>query len=292
MRPRIFHRCKLPNFCAPIGRLIVAAVLVCSTLAFTTGQASAADRARLEAFLEVTGFDVALDSIALSASAAPQMLGLEEGAFGADWSRLAEQVFSPLIMRDRALNILEETLEDEFLEHAAAFYSTDLGKRLVQAENLAHFDDNDLIQQAGNRIIDDLVDAGSPRVALFKRMNHAIDPNGIGPQALQEIQIRFLVAAAYSGVVNLRVDEDGLRALMQANEAELRLEIEASSLASAAYTYQVFSNAELVAYAEALEHPDMQVVYELMNAVHFDVMLNRFEVLASRIGDLHPGQEL
>ena len=49
----------------------------------------AADRERVEAFLEVTGFDVALDSIALSASSAPEMLGVDAGAFGsqgAEWS--------------------------------------------------------------------------------------------------------------------------------------------------------------------------------------------------------------
>ena len=49
--------------------------------------AQAADQQKLEAFLEVTGFDVALESIRLSPDSAPQMLGIEADAFGSEWSR-------------------------------------------------------------------------------------------------------------------------------------------------------------------------------------------------------------
>ena len=44
--------------------------------------ARAANMDKLEAFLEVTGFDVALESIRLSADSAPQMLGLQAEDFG------------------------------------------------------------------------------------------------------------------------------------------------------------------------------------------------------------------
>ncbi|WP_204114387.1 DUF2059 domain-containing protein [Shimia biformata] len=268
---------------------LIAATLIATVLAT---QLRAADRARVEEFLEITGFDVALDSIELSASAAPAMLGLEEDAFGADWVRLSKEVFAPEIMRERATDILSATLTDDLLDHANSFYASDLGQRLVQAENLAHYDDDELIQEAGERIVSDLVRKGASRLDLFRRMNHAVDPQDIGPRAVQEIQVRFLVAASLSGVINLRIDEEGLRALLKENESELRVEMAASALANSAYTYQQFSDDELEAYTEALEHPDMQTVYELMNAVHFEVMSNRFEVLARRMGELHPGEEL
>jgi hypothetical protein len=45
----------------------------------------AQDEDRLTAFLAVTGFDAALDSIALSAGDAPLMLGRNATEFGADW---------------------------------------------------------------------------------------------------------------------------------------------------------------------------------------------------------------
>jgi hypothetical protein len=86
----------------------------------------AADRQRVTTFLNVTGFDVALDSIALSAASAPQMLGLDVGTFGNQWGRLSDDVFDTAVMRRMAEDILVETLDDAALDHAAAFYASDL----------------------------------------------------------------------------------------------------------------------------------------------------------------------
>ena len=70
------------------------------------------------------------------------------------------------------------------------------------------------------------------------------------------------------------------------------MSMRASALAAAAYTYQDFSREDLQAYLEALETPEMQTVYQLMNAVQYEIMANRFEVLAGRMAEMHPGQEL
>ena len=69
---------------ASAARSCLFLLLLAVCLQWPVSGARAADRDRIEAFLEVTGFDVALDSIASSASAAPQMLGLEAEQFGAD----------------------------------------------------------------------------------------------------------------------------------------------------------------------------------------------------------------
>ncbi len=254
--------------------------------------AQAADRASVEAFLKTTGFDVAIDSITLSAENAPAMLGLEDAEFGNEWTYVARRVFDSGFMQNRAIGILEATLEDDVLIHAAAFYASDLGKRLVDAENTSHFEDDDMKNERGREIVAGLVADGSERLGLIKRMNHAIDPNDVGPEAVQEIQVRFILAASYAGVIELSVDEEGLRAALKESEGELRREMEASALANAAYTYRAFSDDDLRAYAEALEEPDMQTVYELMNAVHFEVMMNRFEALAVELADVQPSQEL
>ncbi|MEP1933503.1 MAG: hypothetical protein ABJJ37_19695, partial [Roseibium sp.] len=116
--------------------------------------------------------------------------------------------------------------------------------------------------------------------------------NDIGTQAMTEIQVRFILAASYAGVISLRVDEDGLRAALAESADEVAREVEISALQNSAYTYHDFTLEELTEYTEALENPDMMIVYELMNAVHFEVMSNRFEALAKRLGDLQPEQEL
>ncbi|TDK45146.1 DUF2059 domain-containing protein [Antarcticimicrobium luteum] len=267
-------------------------ILLLSIVALA-GPLRAADRDRIAAFLQVTGFDVALDSIAFSAGAAPKMLGIDPGLFGSEWSRLSEQVFDQGRMRELGLDILEPTLDDAALAHAVEFYASDLGQRLVAAENRAHMVEDDAMKKSeGERILSELRASDPGRVALLERMNGAIDAAGTSLRALQEIQFRFLMAASAAGVVELRADADELRALLKRGEEELRAAIRASALAGAAFTYRDFSDADLAAYTEALEQPQMQEVYRLLNAVQYEIMANRFEVLAARMAELRPGQDI
>lgn len=258
-----------------------------------TSLAQAADRVRVEEFLEVTGFDVALESIRLTAASAPEMLGFDAEAFGSEWTRLVGDVFDTDLMHDMAIEILSQTLEPRLLEHGVAFYASDLGQRIVAAENVAHMtEDEALKEESGAAILTALEAAESPRVDYLRRMNAATDTGGTAVRALQEIQIRFLLAAAASGVIELQLDEPDLRAMIEADSEDLRQRIVVSSLISAAYTYQAFSDAEVLQYAEALEHPDMRRVYDLMNAVQYEIMANRFEALALAMTRLRPSEEL
>lgn len=256
-------------------------------------QAHAADPDRLEAFLEVTGFDVALESIRLSADSAPQMLGIEADAFGSEWSRLVSEVFDTDVMHDMALDILSETLSDDLLDHAATFYASDFGQRLVAAENRSHMiEDDELKSESGTAIVDGLVRIGSPRVGLLRDLNDASDTEDNAIRAIQEVQIRFLMAAAGAGVIELRMDEPDLRETLRRQEPQMRKAIKTNALANAAYTYQAFSNDEVSAYTEALSHPKMQDVYSLMNAVQFEIQANRFEEVAARLSGMQPSQDL
>lgn len=270
-----------------------ALVLLVALVLAPAAPVQAAERAKVEAFLEVTGFDVALDSIALSAASAPNMLGIDPGVFGADWTRLADQVFDVGRMHTMALEILEVTLEDDMLSHAAAFYASDLGQKLVVAENASHMMKNDEAKRIeGMQIIADLVSEGSPRVEMFNRMGAAIDASGAGLRAMQQIQLRFLLAASAAGVIEMQLDEGELTALMKSQEGAMLREMRQSSLANNAYTYKTFSDAEILEYVEALEQPLMQRVYELLNAVQYEITANRFEELARRMAELHPGQDI
>ncbi|WP_171125076.1 MULTISPECIES: DUF2059 domain-containing protein [unclassified Ruegeria] len=264
-----------------------------ATLATLSLPAGAADRDRIEAFLTTTGFDVALESIALASASAPQMLGIDPEGFGSDWTRLTEEVFDTEDMHETAVSILEQTLSDDALNHAVEFYASDLGQRLVEAENESHMiEDDDTKQLEGQEIVSSLVQEGSKRVGSLKRMNTAIDASGTALRALQEIQVRFLLAASASGVIDLQLSADELRQMMQQNEIGMRQALQLSALAGAAYTYQGFSDDEVIAYAEALEDPLMQEVYELLNAIQYEIMAMKFEVLAVRMADLHPAQDI
>lgn len=254
---------------------------------------AAAERERVETFLEVTGFDVALESIRLSADSAPAMLGLAADDFGSEWSRLVEEVFGTSVMHDMGLEILEKTLPEDLLEHGIAFYGSELGQRLVAAENDAHMEEEEGFKaEAGGAILEGLRGMDSDRVAILERLNAASAVEDTSIAAMQEVQIRFLLAAAAAGVIELRMEEPDLREAMRSEREALREGLRESALEGAAYTYQAFTDEDLITYAEALEDPKMQQVYELMNAVQYEIMANRFEAVAERLSDMQPSQDL
>ncbi|MEM7060879.1 MAG: DUF2059 domain-containing protein [Pseudomonadota bacterium] len=273
--------------------IVFSACLALATLLVSVTPSSGANRDRIEAFLSTTGFDVALESIALVSGSAPQMLGIDPGGFGADWARLTAEVFDTEGMHETAVSILEETLSEQALNHAVEFYASDLGQRLVAAENASHMiEDDEAKQQEGQEIVAALVQDGSLRVESLKRMNAAVDSSGTALRALQEIQLRFLLAASASGVIDLQMGADDLRLMLRQNEAAMRQSMQLSALAGAAYTYQDFSDADVDAYVAALEQPLMQEVYELLNAIQYEIMAMRFEILAARMAELHPAQDI
>jgi len=280
----------LPHRLFPAAPLAALLMLVALVLA---PAARAADRANVEAFLEVTGFDAALESIAFSAADAPRLLGREPGDFGHDWARVSREVFDVGEMQETAIGILGATLEDDLLAHAAEFYASPLGRKLVAAENASHLDaDDETKLTRGATLLAEAREEAAGRVAVLERMNAAVDGAGQSVRAAQEIVVRFMMAASHAGVLPDRLDEQALRALIRGQEDEMRAEMAAAGLANAAYTYRDLTVEELKAYASALEHPKMQLVYELMSAVQYEIMASRFETLAARMAEMHPGEEL
>lgn len=277
---------------ALIRHCVAFAVITLMSVTFVA-PARAADLDRLEAFLEVTGFDVALESIKLTAETAPNMIGLEADDFGSEWSRLVEDVFDTEQMHAMALEILSVTLEDDLLNHAVDFYASGLGQRLVTAENASHMTADDALKtESGEAIVAGLVQLGSARLEELKRLNNATGSEDASIRAIQEVQVRFLMAAADAGVIELRMEEADLRESLKSQEGEMRRSMQMSGLSGSAYTYQAFSDDDITAYADELEHPKMKKVYELMNAVQFEIMANRYEAVADRMSALRPSQDL
>ena len=128
-RPAIY-----PGFSAFLTGVFALTLGLLVTLTASQG-ARAADRDRVEAFLQVTGFDVALDSIALAAEDAPTMLGLRAEEFGFQWKQAAEEVFERELMHGMALDILEQALSDELLSHAAIRCFISASSSLSMARN-------------------------------------------------------------------------------------------------------------------------------------------------------------
>ena len=254
--------------------------------------AKAADRTKIAQFMAVTGFDVALESMRLSARDAPTMLGLDADDFGLSWSRLADRIFEPEALKNDALEILDNALTDDVLAHATQFYGSKLGQRLVTAENESHgleFEDR---EAEGARLAQALSARGSPQPQYFLDMAESIGYVGATIKAYREVQVRFLMAASLAGLIDQRFDEVDLRAMLAQQDDEVRRAMVENLIVANAFTYRDFTDSEIEIYRDALAMPQMMEVYELMNAIHFTIMADRFERMALEMVNLTPTQEL
>ena len=254
--------------------------------------AKAADRTKIAQFMSVTGFDVALESMRLSARDAPTMLGLDADDFGLSWSRLADRIFEPEALKNDALEILDNALTDDVLAHATQFYGSKLGQRLVTAENESHgleFEDR---EAEGARLAQALSARGSPQPQYYLDMAESIGYVGATIKAYREVQVRFLMAASLAGLIDQRFDEVDLRAMLAQQDDEVRRAMAENLIVANAFTYRDFTDSEIEIYRDALAMPQMMEVYELMNAIHFTIMADRFERMALEMVNLTPTQEL
>lgn len=253
---------------------------------------SAADRNAIETFMKVTGFDVSLESMRVSASDAPAMLGLDAADFGVSWKRIADELFEPESLKNDAVGILQQALSENVLVHASEFYASELGIRLVKAENLSHFEDSDQKKIDGELILTELLDRSSPQPQYFREMADSIGALESGIRSFREVQVRFIMAAMGAGLIDRQIDEADLRSMLAQQDAEIKTNMLQSLIIANSYTYRNFTDLEIAQYRDALATDEMKEVYELMNAIHFALMADRYEQMALKMVKLHPLQEL
>jgi len=251
-----------------------------------------ADRDKIKAFMKVTGFDVSLESMRVSAGDAPAMLGMDSADFGRSWKLTADELFSPDSLKEDALDILQQALSDDVLLHASEFYASDLGRRLVTAENLSHFEDSELKKQQGEILLVGLLNRDSPQPQYFRDMAKDIGAIDSGIRSFREVQVRFIMAAMGSGLIEQRLDEPDLRNMLAKEDASIKEQMLKNIVIANSYTYRDFTDLEIAKYQGALSTDEMKEVYELMNAIHFAIMADRYERLAVEMVKLHPLQEL
>ena len=111
-------------------------------------------------------------------------------------------------------------------------------------------------------------------------------------RSVTEVQARFLMAAQGAGLTDSDWDEAELRAVLLSRADEWAQAMVISGITNAAFTYRDFTDQDMSDYLDALREPLMQKVYELMNAVQFQLQVQRFEELAARMVDLYPEQDI
>lgn len=247
---------------------------------------------RIDQFLSITGFDYALRAMSDASEDVGDMLGADLGDFGDNWKRLAAEVFDERAILEEARDMLAQSITPELLDHAETFYGSDLGKRLVRIENIAHHEDDTTQIEGGTLIIEQLLRTGDERLAALQRFIRATDPENHSIIAWEEMQIRFLMAAAAAGVIDLTLDEPDMREAMREQRPQIIMALSTANLATSAFTYQEFNTDEINAYTDALENPTMRRVYELLSGVQWAILTKKFEELAPKLADLYPEEEL
>jgi len=274
-----------------IGQRISAALAMVLALTWAMA-AQAASRDDFRTFLEVTGFDVAITSMQQGAMEGPGIAGDAPGDFGTQWVRLAEKVFDPGLMLERALDMMQAVMPDDLVTKGQAFYATDLGQRIVAAENASHVTSDTQRHTEGQAIVDKLAVDNPARLDDYRAMSAAIGGIDSSVKAVLEIQYRYLMAASAAGALDLAYSGDELRAVLEEQVPELEQNIQLYSLLGSAYAYRDLTDEEVKAYRAALEDPDMRQVYEILNAIQYEIMAERYEALATELANLAPQQDI
>lgn len=263
-------------------------VLVLYVLSFGVGLAQGAEPQKIREFLKVTGFDVAIESIQQGAMAGPALTGEAADQFGREWQRLAKDVFAPDGMVEDAVEMIGAVMPEALLEHGIAFYGSALGQHIVEVENASHMENDDVKQSEGEQLVRDLLAQNSPRLDVFHAMSLAIGSVDVAIRSIVEIQVRYLMAAVAAGASDVEMSEDDLRGMLMSQADEMRTNIEENGLISNAYAYRDLTDEELIDYLSALQDPQMKQVYEILNAVQYEIMADRYEKLAGRLAGLQP----
>lgn len=273
-------------------RLITGTAMAVAALCFSAAMAVSADRSMSRAFLEVSGFDVAIKAMQTGAMNGPGIAGGDPDEFGSEWVRLAQEVFDPEEMIEDALDMMVDIMPQDLVDHGVAFYASDLGQRLVKAENAAQLVDDGVQLAEGELALTRLAEDNQDRIAEYRKMNAAIGGIDSSVRAVIEIQVRYLMSAMAAGASDIQFSEPELRAILKRQSDQLRDAIEFNSVISAAYVYDDFSDEDVVAYRKALEAPEMRQVYEVLNGIQYEVMADRYEELAARLSNLAPQIDL
>lgn len=272
-------------------RLMTGAAVAVAAICFGAALV-AADRETSREFLEVTGFDVAITSMQEGAMNGPGIAGADPDAFGSEWVRLSKQVFEPDAMIEDTLDMMEAIMPQDLVDHGMAFYGSDLGQRLVEAENAAHVVSDDRQMAEGEMIVTELADENPARIEEYRKMTTAIGGVEQSTRAIIEIQVRYTMAAMAAGATDFQYSEDELREILSQQSGQLENAIATSGVFGSAYVYQDFTDEEVVAYREALEDPQMRQVYEILNGIQYEIMGDRYEKLAARLAELTPQTDI
>jgi hypothetical protein len=269
-----------------VSRLILSFAL--SVLVVTAALAQSLGAPGARDLLNLNGHDVAVEDGERWLTAPD----IEDAGFRVAWISAASGLFDSDEVMDLTAVILGDTLDLQGADKLDAFFSSDVGQQITQAEKATQQVGYD--REAATASGADLfADASEARQDVLGRLFDAFDLNrGIDLGQVVSVSARYaVIKAALAQQGEVRSDEMILALAAQGVEDDPERD-RSEAVIRYAYTYRDVGDAGLSAYADALESEAGQLFYTAINAGYETVYLRDLRLFRERLADRLSAQEL
>jgi hypothetical protein len=177
---------------------------------------------------------------------------------GPGWKAAVAEIYDTAKLVDRFTATLEAELaaDPEALAEIIAFFSSDLGQRVVTLEIEARRGFIDIPTEEAARVAaDKRVAARDPKVALLRRFIEAGDLLEMNVAAALTGNLAFTKGMAKTGAYGKALPEDQILSDIWAQEEQIRIDTSTWLYAYLGLAYDPLSEADLEAYTEFMESP-------------------------------------
>lgn len=241
-------------------RHALASIALALTLA---APAVAQDDPRVDLAAEVlllNGFDTLTEDQARSLATAPEGTRDSDPNMADAWDRLAPRFFEPEPVFNAAAGDLAELASDAELQVLRDFFASALGQQVTQLEEATQTEDMDDVDQValGRDILADDTDA--ERLEALQRLALAFGT----PEetAAMSLNTQFVFQQALNENLGRAIPDADLLAMIIRQQNDMIDRLRTESVARKAFVYQSLSVEEVNAYAELIESPAGQKMYD------------------------------
>jgi hypothetical protein len=247
-------------------------------------QAETELRGEVQAFLDLIGTDRNLEIII--AAGTRDAAGLEADLFpdqgGAAWTRMVNRLYEPGLVQSAFLQHFPgDQISDQELADMTAFFSSDLGQRIIEAEIAAWQAIIDPeVEAAANQVYFDRLAANDPRLALLERLMEANDFVDLNVMGSLNSSFAFYRGMSDGGAYEQEIPQDLMLAEVWQQEPQLRENTTLWLFSYELMAYDGFTDEELETYI-AFSETEAGSAYNAALFAAYDAML---EGLTYRLG--------
>lgn len=175
---------------------------------------------------------------------------------------------------------MREGLSDAEIRALVTWHESDFGRKIVRLETQAS--KPAAVEKMLGSMETLLVDES--RVAVFQAIESHLRLVDYNLALVQVTQGALLDAMVNAAGPSARVDRGAMHAMLNTKLAAIRPDVEYSTLAHLAYSYQDLSLVDLERYLRALQQPEMVRLNQALMAGMADVLEQAFNQFAQRLG--------